>query len=78
MNQQKIAENYRNKILAQSAELMYQLSSSGRFLIYYNKLLPKCKSQKAAFDVVNLLHLLMFGYEKYSSYNSFRIVKNKK
>jgi hypothetical protein len=77
MNQQKIAEDYRNKLLAQTAELMQQLATPAAFLQYYYKILPKCKSQKAAFDIVNLLYFLVFEEEKYASYNSFRAVKNR-
>tara|TARA_B100000809_G_scaffold71197_1_gene68816 strand:+ start:290 stop:535 length:246 start_codon:yes stop_codon:yes gene_type:complete len=77
MNQQKIAEDYKNKLLAQTAELMHQLATPAAFLKYYYKILPKCKSQKAAFDIVNLLYYLLFDEEKYSSFDSFRSVKNR-
>jgi len=77
MNQKKIAEDYKNKILAQSAELMQQLATPAAFLKYYYKILPKCASQKAAFDLGNLLYFLVFNEEKYASFDSFRKIKNR-
>jgi hypothetical protein len=76
MNQKQIAENYEKDINAQLSHLMKQLATPAAFLKYYFRILPKCKSQKAAFDIVNLLYLLVFDEEKYASYNSFRQVKN--
>lgn len=77
MKQEQIAQNYKNKLLAHTAELMQQLATPAAFLKYYYRILPKCRSQKAAFDIVNLLYYLVFNEEKYSSFDSFRAVKNR-
>jgi hypothetical protein len=77
MNQQKNADEYRNKILAQSAELMQQLATNSGFFKYYYKVLPKFNSQHAAFLIVNQLYYLLFGEEKYNSFDGFRKAKNR-
>lgn len=77
MNQRKIAEDYQRNINAQLAVLMQKIATPSGFLQYYYKILPRCKSQKSAFEIVNLLYYLVFDEEKYSSYNSFRQMKNK-
>lgn len=75
--QQQAAINYQNFILAQSAVLMQELATDTTFFRYFYKLLPNCQSQREAFQVANLLHELLFGVEKYKSYDSFKKAKNR-
>ena len=77
MNQQQKADLYQLKIKSQLADLVLQIATSNGFLQYYFKILPKCKTQKDAFDLVNLMYFLIFNEYKYAGYNSFRQVKNK-
>lgn len=76
-SQHKAAADYEQKILAASAVLMAQLGTKQGFLEYYYKILPRCYSCTEAFEITNLLHCLLFGEEKFSSYNAFRHFKNK-
>ena len=77
MKQKTNAEIYEKEIKSRLFGLTRQLATKQGFFSYYYKILPKCKTQEAAFDIVNLLHYLLFDEYKYSSYNSFRHVKNK-
>ncbi|OCK44371.1 hypothetical protein BA195_06755 [Tenacibaculum soleae] len=77
MNQQQKANLYQLKIKSQLADLVLQIATSNGFLQYYFKILPKCKTQKDAFELVNLIYYLLFNEYKYTGYNSFRQVKNK-
>ena len=69
-------EQFKQKIEAMILPIAQKLGSRSGFFEYWFKILPKCKSQKAAFDLVNLLHLKIFKEEKYTSYDSFRKQKN--
>lgn len=77
IEQQKIANDYETFILAKSAVLMQQLATDQSFLEYFYKILPNCNSQNEAFQIANLLHELLFGQEKYKSYDSFKKAKNR-
>lgn len=77
MHQQKAAENYKNKILAESAKVMQQIGTREGFIQYYFTILPRCKSQAAAFNVVNLMYELLFGKEMFTTYSSFKKYKNR-
>jgi hypothetical protein len=46
------------------------------FLETYDKLVPKCSSYKEAYMKAEQEHLDMFGCEKYSSYETFRVIKH--
>lgn len=77
------AENYQKKLLQQQFILAQQIGTVKGFYIYYFDTLPNFKTQKQCFDNVNELFVQIFGEEKYTDYNSFRIslnyhLKNKK
>jgi hypothetical protein len=44
----------------------------------YFKYLPKCKTQEEAYELAAKDYNTLFGVDKYSCYNSFRNVKNKR
>ena len=71
MGGNKAAEIYRQKILSNVAELMHQLNKPGGFEEYYIKLLPKCSTQKAAFNMANSIYFLLFEQYRFVSYNAF-------
>ena len=77
MNSQKKADQYTRDLQSQVSVLMKQIATRNGFLRYYIKILPRCKSQKSAFDIVNLLYYLVFDEEMFSSYDAFRWHKNK-
>lgn len=76
-NQNQTAENFRNKILAESAELQNQLATRNGFVKYYFKILPKCESQNAAFQLTSVIYELLFDSLLFSCYDTFRKEKNK-
>jgi hypothetical protein len=77
MNQQQKAQEYATSLQAQLAVLMKLIATKSKFLEYYYKILPKCKSQNEAFEIVNLLYYLVFDEELYNSYDAFRMCKNR-
>ncbi|TVZ55610.1 hypothetical protein OD91_0865 [Lutibacter sp. Hel_I_33_5] len=77
MTQQQKAEAYQKELQSQLYVLMKRLATKQAFLQYYHSILSKCRSQRAAFEVVNLLYYLVFDEELYNSYDAFRKYKNK-
>lgn len=78
MNHKKEAQDQRQKIDKEVLGLASKLGNSIGFFRYYWQILPKCKTQKAAYLITNLMYLKIFGEEKYSSYDSFKNQFNKK
>ena len=74
---QQTPEQFKNKIEAMVLPLAQKLGTRNGFFEYWFAILPKCKTQKAAFDIANLLHLKIFNEEKYTSYDSFHKQKNR-
>lgn len=72
----KTPEQFKQYIEAQVLPLAQKLGTRQGFFEYWFKILPRCKSQKSAFDIVNLLHLKIFKEEKYNSFTSFYKQKN--
>lgn len=77
MDQQKIAENYRIKILAQTAELMQLIGTKDAFVRYYYKVLPRCKSQKQVYVLVSVMYELIYKEELFKTYSAFRMYKKR-
>lgn len=77
MTQQQKADKYEANLNAQLTILMLKLGTTAGFRQYYFDILSKCKNQKAAFEITNLLYFLIWGEYKYSSDDSFRKSKNK-
>ena len=77
MQQEYKAKKYDQKIKVKVYELMERLKNTSLFIDYYYKILPTCASRRSAFDIVNVLHFLLFDEYRYSSYDSFRKSKNK-
>jgi hypothetical protein len=69
---QQTPEQFQQKIEAMILPIAQKLGTSEGFFLYWFQILPKCKNQKAAFDLANLLHFKIFKKEKYSSFDSFR------
>lgn len=70
-------EQFQQQIEAKILPLAQKLGTKQGFFEYWFQILPKCKSNKAAFDITNLLHLKIFKEEKYTSYDSFVKAKNR-
>lgn len=77
MTHQQKAEHHANKIKAHAFELSQKLGSTPGFINYWFKILPKCSSHKAAFEIADLLHTKIFGVEKFSNFESFKTYKNR-
>jgi hypothetical protein len=69
-------EQFRQQIEAMVLPLAQKLGTRNGFFEYWFQILPRCKTQKAAFDFANLLHLKIFKEEKYISFDSFYKQKN--
>lgn len=74
---QQTPEQFKQKLESMVLPLAQKLGTRNGFFEYWFKILPRCKTQKAAFDIVNLLHLKIFKEEKYNSYDSFHKQKNR-
>tara|TARA_R110001632_G_scaffold137804_1_gene253403 strand:+ start:1633 stop:1881 length:249 start_codon:yes stop_codon:yes gene_type:complete len=70
-------EQFQQQLEAMVLPIAKQLGTRQGFFEYWFQILPRCKSQKTAFDIVNLLYLKIFGEEKYTSYTSFKHQKNR-
>jgi hypothetical protein len=75
--QQETSQQFQQKIEAKVLPLAQKLGTRQGFFEYWFQILPRCKSHKAAFDIVNLLHHLIFNEEKYTSYDSFKKQKTR-
>jgi hypothetical protein len=53
-------DNFTTKLNAMLLPLAQTIGTRNGFFEYWFKILPKCKSHKCAFDVVNFLHLKIF------------------
>ena len=69
---QQTHQQFVNALDAYIFNLAQQLGTQQGFFEYWFKILPLCKNYKEAFDLVNFLHLKIFGVEKYTSYASFK------
>lgn len=78
MNQQQTAQQHQENIDKQVLEIASQLGNSLGFFRYYWQILPRCKTQKAAFQITNLMYRLIFSEEKYTNYDAFRKQLNRK
>lgn len=65
------------KKLKKENEIICRIATSSGFYEYYFEQLKHYKSNIDCFEYVNNLYYQYFGEYKYSSYNSFRTVKNK-
>lgn len=74
---QQSPEQFKQQIEAMVLPIAQKLGTRQGFFEYWFKILPKCKSHKTAFDIVNLLFLLIFKEEKYTSYDSFKKQKSR-
>lgn len=70
-------EQFKLSVEAKVLPIAQKLGTRKGFFEYWFKILPKCKSHKAAFDITNLLYLKIFKEEKYNSYGSFKNQKNR-
>lgn len=57
--------------------IICKIATSGGFYQYYFEQLKNHKTEVECFEVINDLYFKYFGEYKYSSYNSFRKLKNK-
>ncbi|QOD60645.1 hypothetical protein H9I45_15095 [Polaribacter haliotis] len=73
---QQSPEQFKQIIEAKVLPIAQQLGTRQGFFEYWFKILPRCKSHKAAFDLTNLLYLKIFKEQKYTSFDSFRNQKN--
>lgn len=63
--------------LQKENELLKKLATITGFISLYYEELPKFKFDYQCFNHLNDLHFKHFGTEKFSSYDSFRHIKNK-
>lgn len=71
--QKKDAEIVRLKLALEQFEIAKQIGNSNGFYVYYfNIMIPKYDTRKAAFDALNELHFDFFKEKRYSNYDSFR------
>lgn len=56
---------------------IHLLTTDG-FIKAYEKIMRQLRTKKAAFEMLNKEHERYFGHPKYSNYDSFRHVMNKK
>jgi hypothetical protein len=61
----------------QQTELMKQLNTPVGFCQAYFNVLSVARTNEEAFNAVNDQYLEYFGEEKYSSFDSFRVTKNR-
>lgn len=73
---QQTSSQFKQAIEAKVLPIAQKLGTRQGFFEYWFQILPNCKSQEAAFDIVNLLHFRIFKEEKYTSFDSFRKQKN--
>lgn len=78
MNQTENALHIEIKKLREENELMRQLAKPSGFYEYYFKMLKEFKTNTDCFHYVNEMYQKFFDEQKYSSYNSFRTITNKK
>lgn len=64
--------------LREEIQLMRQLAKPNGFYEYYFKMLKEFKTNTDCFHYVNDLYQKFFDEQKYSSFDSFRIIKNRK
>ncbi|WP_439129945.1 hypothetical protein [Polaribacter sp.] len=70
------SEQFKQQIEAMVLPIAQKLGTRQGFFEYWFQILPKCKSQKTAFEIVNLMHYKIFKEEKYTSFDSFKKQKN--
>ncbi len=58
-------------------EIIKKIATSAGFYTYYFEQLKHHKTEVDCFETINDLYFKYFGEYKYSSYNSFRKLKNK-
>lgn len=63
--------------LKKENEIIKRIATSAGFYEYYFEQLKHHKTEIECFDAINDLYFEYFGEYKYSSYNSFRKLKNK-
>ncbi|XRE42226.1 hypothetical protein ACIVBQ_000430 [Tenacibaculum discolor] len=76
MSQHQQAEQFERNIKAMLFDVAKKIGTTTGYMDYYFKILYKCKSQKQAYEAVNVLHFLIFGQYKYSDFDSFRRSRN--
>lgn len=76
MNQLQKAEQFENNIKALAFDLAKQLGTTSGFMEYYIRILYRCKTHAQAFEIVNMLHFLIFKEYKYTDLNSFKRSKS--
>ena len=54
-------------------ELMRKLRTRQGFIDHYFSLMPIAKNQKEAYWLTEDLHTTLFGFERYSGYESFKV-----
>jgi len=67
----------KQKELQRENELLKKLATTKGFITLYYQYLPKFKHSHECFTHLNNLHYKYFGEDKYSSWDSFRQIKNK-
>ena len=65
-------------IKSKAFDLMTQINTASGFYEYYVKIMTKFNTRKDAFEMVNTIYCLLFKYERYASYESFKNVTYKK
>ena len=76
MDQERKALLIQIEQLEKKNELMRKLATRTGFINHYFELLPKRKTNEAAFDELNTLYNDLFGHDRYNDYNSFKAAMN--
>lgn len=67
-----------NEKLKKENELMRTIATADGFYNYFFKISLEFKTRKEAFDHLNDLYFNLFGCYRYSCYDSFRIISQRK
>lgn len=78
MTQLELAQQAEIEKLTKKLQLMQQLATTNGFYQFYFSQINKYPSNEACFEAVNNLYLELFNQERYRSYDSFRVIHNRK
>lgn len=76
-NQLKIALQYEIELKSQLYDLQKQLATRSGFVKYYYKILPRCQTLTAAYEITNLMYYKLFGEYCFNSYHAFCMYRKK-
>lgn len=77
MSQRELADQYEKDLKSKAFVVMQKIGNKQSFFQYYYQVLPKFKTNKSAFEAVNLLHQLLFGESRFPSWEAFKKAKNR-